>query len=127
MFELFNLNISCKRCNMRIKKERTDFVADMATIAVNARQAGQYLMVHPNLDSYYANMDYLVTIRNEKKMVKYLYKTPKGVFTYNFFELEKIEIDTLNSAQGIDPAGKELSADIPEEVAEEAKSLIDRL
>ena len=68
-----------------------------------------------------------MTIRNEKKMVKYLYKTPKGVFTYNFFELEKIEIDTLNSAQGIDPAGKELSADIPEEVAEEAKSLIDRL
>jgi len=47
MFELFNLNISCKRCNMRIKKERTDFLVDQATIAANANQSDQYLMVHP--------------------------------------------------------------------------------
>jgi len=127
MFELFNLNISCKRCNMRIKKERVDFLVDEATIRALARQADQYLMIHPNLDNYFDHIDYLVNIRNAKKMVKYLQKSDKGRFTYTFFELDKMEVDTLNTAQGIDVQGTQLSADIPDALVAEATALLDRL
>jgi uncharacterized protein (TIGR02646 family) len=127
MFELLNLNISCKRCNMRIKKERVDFLVDQATIAAKANQSDQYLMVHPNLDNYYANIDYIVNIHNTLKTVKYLHKTAKGAFTYLFFELEKIEIDTLNTAQGINTAGSQLSVVIPDNLATEAYALLDHL
>src|SRR5690606_3710860 len=32
MFEIENLNISCKRCNMNIKRENVDFIVDVSNI-----------------------------------------------------------------------------------------------
>jgi hypothetical protein len=55
-------------------------------------------MIHPSLDNYFDHIDYLVNIRNAKKTDKYLQKSDKGRFIYTFFELDKLEVDTLNTA-----------------------------
>ncbi|MDT3401217.1 hypothetical protein [Mucilaginibacter terrae] len=127
MFELFNLNISCKRCNMRIKKDRIDFLVDHTTIRNNLRQADQYKFIHPNIDLYFDNIDYLMIVNNSKKMIKYLSKTDKGKYTYDYFELEKIEVNSLNIAQGINTDGVELSKSLPIELIEEANNLLNKL
>jgi hypothetical protein len=127
MFQLFNLNVSCKRCNMRIKGNRVDFLSDRAAVNLTPQDPLQYLFSHPNLDEYYTNIEYMVTIRNHKKSIKYLQLTPKGSYTYTYFELYKIEIDTLNEAQGIAVAETELSPEIPLDIAAESNALLKQL
>ncbi|RZK14960.1 MAG: hypothetical protein EOO43_15650 [Flavobacterium sp.] len=128
MFKLFNLNVSCKRCNMQIKKNRVDFIRDVATILQNPEDAQQYLFLHPNLDSYYDHMDYFVTIRNAAKSVKYIPLKEKGRYTYEFFQLEKLEIETLNIAQGIiEEEESGLVLQIPTDLVAESKELIEQL
>lgn len=127
MFSLFNLSVSCKRCNMRIKGNRIDFLSDHTTIHLNPEDPSQYLFSHPNLDDYYDNIEYLAIIRNHKKSIKYLQLTPKGAYTYTYFELYKIEIDTINKAQGIAVADTELSSQIPLDIIAESSALLRQL
>ncbi|MNL06511.1 hypothetical protein D3C87_1271470 [compost metagenome] len=127
MFKLFNLSVSCKRCNMRIKRNRVDFLTDHTVVHLNADDPDEYLFSHPNLDNYFTNIEYLVTIHNHRKSIKYLQLTPKGIYTYAYFELEKIEIDTLNEAQGIAPAETNLSIVIPADIVAESKALLSQL
>jgi len=127
MFELFNLNISCKRCNMRIKQERTDFLVDPQTIRANAQRSDQYRLIHPNLDEYTPNMGLLEVGVDGKRFVKYNAKTDKGKYTYSFFELDKLEVETLNELQGIDSAQTELSAAMAPAIIQEALALLRRL
>ncbi|MCX2474643.1 hypothetical protein OQZ33_09915 [Pedobacter sp. MC2016-05] len=127
MFRLFNLSVSCKRCNMRIKGNNIDFLLDAEGVQLNAQDRLQYLISHPNLDEYFENIEYLVNTRNNKKSVKYIKLSEKGIYTYNYFELEKLEVDTLNKAQGIDISGTELSEDISPEIAVESKELLKRI
>ncbi|MDM1050206.1 HNH endonuclease [Sphingobacterium hotanense] len=101
MFELGNLNISCKRCNMRIKREKDDFIVDTLTIRNNYALSSQYRIIHPNFDLYIQNMNVLRFEYNDIKLTKYKPITEKGKFTYNYFELKKLEVNSLNDAQGI--------------------------
>lgn len=128
IFQLFNLNISCKRCNMWIKKERTDFLLDAATIAQNCQQSDQYQLIHPNFDKYFEHMDHDVLIRNEVEMVKFTPKKPKGTYTYDFFKLNELEVDTLNKAQGIKDANPEqVLPGLPEDLQNAVKGLVEEL
>ncbi len=101
MFEIFNLNISCKRCNMMIKKERIDFLVDVSTILLNAKRSDQYYFIHPNFDYYFDHMDHDVIIKNEQELVKFTPKKAKGKYTYDFFKLTEIEVNMFDNAQGI--------------------------
>ena len=101
MFEIENLNISCKRCNMNIKNDNTDFIVDINNILPDFKHSNKYHIIHPNFDNYFHNIDYEATIRNNKKLIKYVPKTNKGQYTYKYFKLDKIEIDTLSIAQGV--------------------------
>lgn len=101
MFELGNLNISCKRCNMLIKKERHDFVVDHATIRANYQVSAQYRFIHPNLDVYLDNLNHLNITMNNCKLVKFTPKSAKGKYTFDYFHLDKIEVNNFSSAQGI--------------------------
>lgn len=128
MFEMFNLNISCKRCNMWIKKERTDFLVDVTTIVDNVLQSDQYYLIHPNFDSYFDNMDYDVVIKNEVEIVKFTPKRQKGKYTYVFFKLSDIEINTLNEAQGINNEQvEEILPGLPIYIKNEAERLVEGL
>lgn len=128
MFELFNLSVSCKRCNMRIKGDKTDFLLDQQSVQMYLQDGQQYYFIHPNADNYFDHISYVVNILDNKKSIKYVVKNEgKGRYTYKYFELEKLEVETLNKAQGIDVQDIELSLDIPKELLAETKNLIDRL
>jgi hypothetical protein len=128
IFEIFNLNISCKRCNMLIKKERTDFLVDVANIHLNPRSSEQYLIIHPNFDNYFDNMLHYVVICNHEEMVMFIPKQDKGQFTHDFFRLTEIQIDTFNKAQGIGEIDADLAlASLPQDLQPAAKSLINQL
>lgn len=101
MFEMENLNISCKRCNMKIKGEKHDFVVDVATIRNDFKISKQYKFIHPNFDVYTDNLDHVSFTMNNSKLVKFTKKSDKGEYTFNYFQLDKIEVNTFNAAQGI--------------------------
>lgn len=127
MFEIQNLNISCKRCNMNIKNEKVDFIVDINNIVPDYRHSNKYHFIHPNFDNYFDNIDYEVTIRNSKKLIKYITKTDKGIYTYNYFKLNKIEIDTLTIAQGVRNEEIELTPDISDETRNSFEELISKI
>jgi hypothetical protein len=128
MFEVFNLNISCKRCNMSIKKNRTDFLVDAATIHLSPQQSDQYHFIHPNLDEYRQHMRYIAFTVDEQDMVKYIPLLPKGQYTYDFFRLQEKEVDSFNRAQGIEESESEaVLPDQPAAIQQAAEALIDRL
>ncbi len=129
MFELGNLNISCKRCNMRIKGEKDDFIFDKTTIKNDYSLSSQYLFIHPNFDSYTDNMKVIRFVYDDKKLTKYLPNTIKGKYTYDYFQLYKLEVNSLNIAQGITPSSEDTldSVGITDNVKEELQAFIKRL
>ncbi|WP_448698136.1 HNH endonuclease [Mucilaginibacter sp. AW1-3] len=128
MFEIFNLNISCKRCNMSIKRNRTDFLVDASTIRLRAQQSDQYQFIHPNLDIYRQHMSYVAFALDDQDMVKYTPLKPKGQYTYDFFRLYEKEVNSFNLAQGIKGDESEvLLPDQPLDIQHAAEALIERL
>lgn len=103
MFAIYNLNIACKRCNMNIKRERTDYLLDISLAKANPQDSKLYKFIHPNLDLYHNHLKYFCNIRDQKKAIKYTIVTgsSKGQFTYDYFKLQDLEIDSLNQAQGL--------------------------
>lgn len=128
-FEIFNLNIACKRCNMRIKKDNTDFITDINSIVDNRLDTNYYKFIHPNFDVYFDHLEVVQVIRNDKKLIKYLVldDSPKGYYTFEYFQLEKRQIDTINEAQGIKVIDSEISELIPEEIVIDFKNLLSRI
>lgn len=127
MFEIDNLNISCKRCNMNIKNDRIDFIVDLVTIKHDYKISNKYHFIHPNFDDYFDHIDYEATIRNNKKLIKYIKKSEKGEYTYNYFHLERIEIDTFNESQGIKNQNSELNPNLSQEEKLTLENLINKI
>ncbi len=116
MFEMKNLAVSCKRCNMRIKGEDVSFINDEFQ---HFKETGDYYLsanykfIHPNLDSWDDNLKYMVVQVNRRKIVYYhvVQDSPKGSYAKKYFELDKIQANTFDEAQDatsrkepIDPA-----------------------
>ena len=103
-FTITNLNVACKRCNMEIKKADTSFVVSIPNMGVNYYQSQHYKIIHPNLDIY-TNHIVLKTVRNgDAIFIKYVKKdNQKGKYTYDYFRLYELELDTINRAQGGNP------------------------
>jgi hypothetical protein len=127
MFELFNLSVSCKRCNMRVKKESLVFIADRHFIRANPRNRDEYHLIHPNFDYYFDHITRLAFTVNDKKYIKYMQHTKKGKYTYEFFELEKIEIAALNYSQGIDDIGLQMNPEISADILVACQELVNKL
>lgn len=128
MFDLENLNIACKRCNMKIKRDKTDFVVDINTVKSNYKQSEQYYFIHPNLDVYQDHMIYELYIKNDIKLIKYTHISNKGEYTYNYFKLMDLEIDTLDRAQGIENDGAvEITSAISKSAQFELQALIAKI
>lgn len=104
MFQMNNLAVSCKRCNMRIKGEDVSFInGDFEHFkeAGDYYQSDSYKFIHPNLDTWDENLNYIVAQVNRKKVVYYqvVGDSPKGVYAKEYFELDKIQANTFDEAQ----------------------------
>ncbi len=123
MFTPYNLNISCKRCNMEKKGKKTSFVTSINDVINQPFVSKHYKFIHPNLDIYCQNIKHLVHIEDNNKFIKYIVLTDdKGQYTYDFFELEELEINQVNEAQGVHQIN--ISNDFSDEIISEISELL---
>ena len=82
-----------------------------------------------NFDNYFDHLSYESTIKNEKKMIKYvvLNSSAKGQYTYEYFRLKELEVDTINNAQGIRVDTIRFSDFLSRETIEEIELLLNDL
>jgi len=126
MFEIKNLSVSCKRCNMGIKRSDTSFYLAAAGEA-DPFKSEHYEFIHPNLDVADDHLGFLCVQYNGKLMVKYqvVNASAKGSETYDYFELQKLELNSFDEAQGL--ADVSPSESLPPALAQELKIVLDSL
>lgn len=128
-FDLKNLSLACKRCNMRIKKDRIDFLTgnllkianyleskpnleryinkcdrirkDISKFDQILYNSKNYLFIHPLLDTSTDHIRYFNLQIDSKSIVMYVPKSHKGEFSINFFELHKFKTQELNIIQSL--------------------------
>ncbi|WP_177733492.1 HNH endonuclease [Flavobacterium inviolabile] len=103
MFAVTNLAISCKKCNMLVKKDDRKFIVDLTTIEENPFDTNLYKFIHPNLDKYHFFLKRIAIEFDDTRIVKYIVVNdkPKGQYTYDYFRLKEFEQNDLNKIQGI--------------------------
>ncbi|MDG0509479.1 HNH endonuclease [Klebsiella quasipneumoniae] len=98
-FTLKNLAVACKRCNLLIKRNDVSFLNDNFN-RKKPFNSKYYAITHPVIDR--KNNLYLLDVHfNGCHIIKYQAKSVKAENTYNYFKLNEVEIEALNSAQGI--------------------------
>jgi len=125
-FEIRNLSTSCKRCNMGIKRSDISFYLGGAGQADPFRSE-YYEFIHPNLDVANDHLKIVALQVNDKTMVKYqiIDGSAKGNSTYHYFELDKIETNSFDEAQGL--AELSVSEALPAVVSQELKAVLDTI
>ncbi|MBM1689281.1 HNH endonuclease [Sulfitobacter geojensis] len=100
-FTIWNLGVSCKRCNMQYKKERVDFVVDDTNVAARLLSTN-YLLIHPNFDKYQDHIGHSLNQEDGITVQKFTTRagSDKAEYTYTFFDLRGLEIDGFDDAQG---------------------------
>lgn len=119
-FATWNLSISCKRCNMQFKGEDDDFVVDKIN-AASFTSSNNYQILHPNFDPWDEHLVRDAIQLNTKYVVKYalVSANPKGQYTYLYFDLKSLEINSFDEAQG----GKCAAPDSESESVAEARRI----
>lgn len=125
-FEMKNLSLSCKRCNMGIKGEKTSFYLG----AINAADpflSDHYSFIHPNFDVVKDHLKIRVLQEDDDLLIKYTIVdgSLKGTNAYRFFELEKIEINTFDDVQGTTVT--EISSEMPESIIDQIVDIVEEL
>ena len=125
-FEIKNLSTSCKRCNMGIKRSDTSFYLGAANEA-DPFKSEYYRFIHPNLDVADNHLHILAVQHNAKLMVKYqiIGGSAKGSSTYDYFDLQKIELNSFDEAQGLPETSP--SEELPSALAQELKTVLDSI
>ncbi len=128
MFELFNLSVSCKRCNMLIKRDNVSFIVNEVQLRENFENQEMYAFVHPNLDNYYEHLNLVHIQFNQHRIIKYFVveKSSKGKFAYDFLKLSDLEMDSYDKAQGI-KTPQELSEKIDVRTIKAIEDLMDSI
>lgn len=103
MFDLNNLAASCKRCNMKMKGRRLDFINDKFQENQNPFESENYYFIHPNTDSFVEHIDYYCVQSGTNVLVSYSIKnnSSKGAYSIDFFQLERLARNKNDIAQGI--------------------------
>ncbi|WP_156441874.1 HNH endonuclease [Burkholderia sp. MSMB1078WGS] len=104
IFDVWNLSVSCKRCNMKIKGQRTDFLRDPSFKEIEKQESVGYYFVHPNFDAGKFHLERRAVQLGAKRLVKYVVApgSEKGKYTYEYFRLRDLEIDSFDAAQSSD-------------------------
>lgn len=100
-FSIWNIGISCKRCNMQYKKDRVDFIVNQ-TDPIALKTSENYLLIHPNFDCYKDHIGYSSKQDDDITVVKYttVPGSEKGRFTFEYFNLKELEVGNHDEAQG---------------------------
>lgn len=125
-FTPFNLSVACKRCNIGIKGQKRSFLHDETKAHNTPEDSENYKFIHPNFDKYFDHLEYEVNIKNSQKMLKYSVQndSSKGKYTYSFFRLKDLEIDSFNAAQGVKVEAKKFSGMMPQDIIHEIQVLL---
>lgn len=103
-FNVRNLSVACKRCNMDIKRARIDFLTcDLDAAAERYDQSSTYKLIHPNID---LSREHLVRAHldsGESQVTFYGVKndSAKGRFTKEYFRLREFEEESIDKSQGL--------------------------
>jgi uncharacterized protein (TIGR02646 family) len=107
-YVISNLSVACKRCNMQIKKADLAFLVDRKTIVQNHTVASQYKFIHPNYEKYSEFIKKLTYEVDDETYVKYTkIDHEKAHYTYNYFNLRELEVNTFDAGQGINMPSNE--------------------
>lgn len=99
-FKIWNTSASCKRCNMNIKNDNVDFIDFAQT---NKLSKEYYKIAHPNFEDIYSHLEINIIRKGKNRLVKYeIHTDDKGQYTYDYFKLKNIEINSFDDAQGIE-------------------------
>lgn len=102
-FTVWNLGVSCKRCNMQYKGADVDFLIN-AGCAEALQDGANYRLIHPNFDLYKDHISFRLEANDDATIVKYTKKptSDKAVYTYDYFNLQGREVGSADEAQGLD-------------------------
>jgi len=101
-YVISNLSVACKRCNMQLKKGDIAFLVDRNTILRYHASADQYRFIHPNFDKYGSFIKRVCIDDEDHTFVKYTKSEhPKSEYTYTYFDLRSLEVDSFDEGQGI--------------------------
>jgi uncharacterized protein (TIGR02646 family) len=113
IFDLPNLAVSCKKCNMKIKGQRVDFFnSDILKFPkIDKDQLFKhkhYRFAHPNLVRCFDHLWIQFVQNGPDRIFRYRILTEIGKYTYDFFQLREFETESMNIAQGLPPVKNEV-------------------
>lgn len=119
IFDLRNLNISCKRCNMGIKRSDDSFFLG-GEDCPNPFESDHYKFIHPNLDVAKHHLTFFFYQEDDVLLVHYsvVGGSSKGQETYEYFRLAELECEILDQAQDLAVVSPELPPSIADEAVE---------
>lgn len=102
-YEISNLSVACKRCNMEIKKDKTSLFHNPATIKDTHEDKDSYKIIHPNFEVYEEFITRIQVQLGADVLVKFnkIKENAKADFTFNFFKLNELELNSFDKAQGL--------------------------
>lgn len=107
IFDLKNLAVSCRRCNF-YKGDKLDFLhGDLLVIPKRDKshlfKSSHYKFAHPNLSGIYEHLVIRKGQEGPVVIIHYRKLTEVGEFTFAYFRLKELEVNSMNEAQGIPP------------------------
>lgn len=102
-YEISNLSVACKRCNMEYKKNGVTFLASLNNAESAHADKAQYKFIHPNFESYSSFITRHQRQEGDNIFVHFAFDRTcaKSDFTYKYFDLRGLEVNSYNAAQGI--------------------------
>ncbi|QDS14700.1 HNH endonuclease [Xanthomonas arboricola] len=124
-YHIENLSVACKRCNMQFKKRSIKFLAvDHTHVTSVPGFSAWFHFVHPNLDNWRHHLRRYAQQIDTYTFVTYkvVNDSAKGLWTWKFFALERLEVESFDSAQGVKALSEEDFA-IMEQFRQAARNL----
>ena len=125
-FDQRNLSVSCKRCNMGIKRNDTSFY-NGGLDEPDPFKSEHYKFIHPNLDNIDNHLEFHSETHNTKIMIKYrvVNASLKGKYAFAYFQLQKLELNSFDEAQGLTDVTP--SESLPPDLAKELNAVLDSI
>ena len=101
-YDVANISVSCKRCNMSCKHEKLDFIVNVQKIIKNPGDTSLYKFIHPNFEKWDNHLSRLKIECKPFIFLQYSFdcNDPKAKYNYEFFRLKEIETTSKDIAQG---------------------------
>jgi hypothetical protein len=102
-YDIGNLSVACKRCNIQFKGKLLDFLrVEPKSIKALPTDCEVFHFIHPNLDLWEEHITRYAQQVGKFYVVAYKVNpnSIKGQWTFDFFGLDDLEVDSFDAAQG---------------------------